>query len=554
MKCGIKYINRPLIPIAIIYVIATVVGFIPCDGFFVLISFLFCVASIFIAIFKSNYRYLFSFLAIAFFAYSRSLSFSVPLNEAEELFISEFNETDNRVTAVGEIYFIRSSETNDYGRVEHRLSIKDVSFRARGDLYRISKPISVYWSTPLLEEDGGITPKPGMLIELSGYVYRRLYADIDNLSLEDLYIVSGSYASRIIEKERKYVAFLEDFRDNSAKLLSFGLDRYPEERDLILAMTLGMRSTVSRELIEDFRRAGTIHLFAISGLHVGVIAILLVWLISFLGVSRKLVVIPLAPLLLTYVCMTGMQPSACRAALMIVIYYSALLFNRKPDILSSLAATIIILLFVNPLQISDLSLILSIMMVLGIILYTGPVHRLFKRITHIDQALNERNSVAFIEANGDSLVRVRRWPRDFFIGTFNVLISCFSAAFAAGLVSFPLTAYFFGLLTPYSILANMFAVPISPFLMSTAGLGLFVAHIFPKVAIITNYLAAFFAWMMKIISSTVANLPFSSFITAFPLWALVIWYLALFLLFRGIPGILDPIINSSSNDEGLEDL
>ena len=554
MNRGDISLKRPLVPLAVIYVIATVVGFMPSGGSFIVPS---VIISIFFAVFailKKKYRYLFSFLAVAFFAFSRAICFYQPLVHAENDFLEKFLDKDVRATISGEISFIRSVTTNDYGRVKYEFSLKDVSFRARGNPQKISKPIAVYWSTPVLEKDGGTTIKPGMNIELSGFVFKRLYSDSGNLSIDDLYVVSGSYASRILDDRKKYPEFLSDFKEKSAKLLSSGLDRYPDERDLILAMTLGIRSSVSKEMMENFRKAGTIHLFAISGLHVGVIAVIIVWLISFFGVTRRFLIIPLMPLLIAYVCMTGMQASACRAALMIIIHYGALLFNRKPDIFGSLAATVVILLLLNPLQITDLSFILSVMMVLGIILYTGPVHRLCKRITRIDYALKESKMVFTNELNGDKLARVRRWPKDFFVKFANFLLTCFSGAFAAGLVSFPLTAYFFGLLTPYSVIANMFAVPVSPFLMAAAGFVLFISYIFPPTAFVANYLTAFLAWIMKSISAYFASLPFSSFRTDFPLWAMIVWYVALFLLFRGISGILDPIINTTDSEEEMEDL
>ena len=109
-------------------------------------------------------------------------------------------------------------------------------------------------------------------IEVTGNVFARGDTEAA-VALDDVFLVSGAGRTRILKSAAS--SPFARFRDSAAETLSRGLAAHPRERDLILAMTLGLKSAIPRETMDVFRRAGTIHVFAISGLHVGAIALMI---------------------------------------------------------------------------------------------------------------------------------------------------------------------------------------------------------------------------------------------------------------------------------------
>ena len=99
--------------------------------------------------------------------------------------------------------------------------------------------------------------------------------------------------------------------------------------NLLVAMLLGKKSAIPEERKNQFVLAGAMHLFAISGLHVGVVAVLLVFLLRFLPGPKWMETAALLVLLLVYVEVTGGAPSARRAFVMIAFWRAAHHLGRK---------------------------------------------------------------------------------------------------------------------------------------------------------------------------------------------------------------------------------
>ena len=136
---------------------------------------------------------------------------------------------------------------------------------------------------------------------------------------------------------------------------------------LLLAMTLGYREGVDPAIRRSFIRSGIVHIFAISGLHVGIMA-------AFMLALGKLARLPFAwrywtlPVFLGfYVLMTGAGPSAVRAWIMISLWAvaKAALLPMLP--LNAVAAAALLILLVNPLKILDLGFQFSFVIVLILI-------------------------------------------------------------------------------------------------------------------------------------------------------------------------------------------
>jgi competence protein ComEC len=128
------------------------------------------------------------------------------------------------------------------------------------------------------------------------------------------------------------------------------LARYVQapQSDLAAAVLLGARDELSRERAEDFFLTGTIHLLAISGLHIGILACGLWWLLRLLAVPRRGSLIAAAILIVAYAVLTEARPPVIRAAILVVAFCAARLSGRRGSIYNTLALAAVLLLIWNP--------------------------------------------------------------------------------------------------------------------------------------------------------------------------------------------------------------
>ena len=95
------------------------------------------------------------------------------------------------------------------------------------------------------------------------------------------------------------------------------------------AMLLGRKAALNQAQSERFRMTGTMHFFAISGLHIGVIATVIAQGLALLRVPRRISPFIGLPLLYLYVEITGAPPSAVRAFLMALFFWASFAFQRQ---------------------------------------------------------------------------------------------------------------------------------------------------------------------------------------------------------------------------------
>ena len=455
-----------------------------------------------------------------------------------ERFIAAFAydaERAARIHVRGEVVAVRAPVPATRGELKFRFRLKNPQvFDETGALSRtLSGTLPVIWYSPRPQK-AGFAPEPGALFDLEGKIYiRRRVADGVPKSLDDLFLISRARSTRVLDVRRGGPDdFLSRVRYSAADRITRGLDRMPAEKALILAMTLGFRSDIPRRTMRTFRRAGTIHIFAISGLHVILIARIISFVLAAFGISRRYWVLAIAPLLAAYVFLTGGQPSAMRAGLMATLYFAAPLFGRRSDSLNAIACAALILVPLNPEIVTELGFILSFAMVTGIVVLLPPVqaacHRLFRADAAVETLVVDRLAAG----------RLGRWGR---IGfhvrhlLFHCRVWCAGnvpVAIAAALVSFPLTSHFFGFCTSYALLANLVVIPLAGIVMAFSALGLVLSCIHPVCAIPANVAAAVLAWCMKEISFRTAALPGAAPSIRFSLLALAAWYLALLVVVR----------------------
>jgi competence protein ComEC len=148
---------------------------------------------------------------------------------------------------------------------------------------------------------------------------------------------------------------------------------------LASAVLLGAREQVDRERNEDFFVTGTVHLLAISGLHVGILAYMF-WFVARTGFfPRRAAIVTTMTFVILYALLTEARPPVVRATILIVVFCTAQLLGRQALSFNTLAAAGIVVLLINPAQLFQAGTQLSFLAVATLVccaplLMPRPVH------------------------------------------------------------------------------------------------------------------------------------------------------------------------------------
>ncbi|MEY4088626.1 MAG: hypothetical protein RJB55_897 [Verrucomicrobiota bacterium] len=158
------------------------------------------------------------------------------------------------------------------------------------------------------------------------------------------------------------------------EILSLGLaEKRPELAALLRGMMLGEKHEISEERQAVFMRSGTMHLFAISGLNIGVIAIALQALLALTRMPQGPRFAAATILLWVFVDITGGSPSAVRAWLMTTFVQAAFVLHRPGNVLAAIAASAAATMLVAPLEVFSTSFVMSYAIVLALLLLGLPL-------------------------------------------------------------------------------------------------------------------------------------------------------------------------------------
>ena len=167
----------------------------------------------------------------------------------------------------------------------------------------------------------------------------------------------------------------------------------PDEAALVDAMLLGEESFLGRPLRVDFQRTGAYHVLVVSGLKVGILALVTFWLLERFRVRGVIASVIALVLIASYAILTGAAAPVWRATLMLALYFCARLLYRQKSTLNTIGAAAFALLVVNPTQLCGASFQLSFICVLVI---GGICMPLLERTTRpVSRALRHLESVGY---------------------------------------------------------------------------------------------------------------------------------------------------------------
>ena len=272
-----------------------------------------------------------------------------------------------------------------------------------------------------------------------------------NFSYRDYLRNQGIYYLLNVKKENRIV-FLSKGEGGFFQSLAFKLKHrfknvfelylWPVNNYVLSGIILGERQNFPEGLKQAFIQTGTSHIIAISGFNVGIIAFIILALLKALGIRRKARYFAAIPLLIIHMCAVGAGASVVRATIMAITVLAAYLINRQPHVINSLSLAALIILGYNPLQIFDAGFQLSFVSVLGIVLLSP---KLFQGLSALTRLSLERIEKIFFKRKLIHLLRVT--------------LNCFSVSLAAWLVTCCFIAYYFRIISPVTLLANLIIVP-----------------------------------------------------------------------------------------------
>ncbi len=230
------------------------------------------------------------------------------------------------------------------------------------------------------------------------------------------------------------------------KILAHGLARHPEVSSLYLAMLLGEKAVLSPDQQNAFMRSGTFHIFSISGLHVGVIAIALHSVLRLLQVPRRTTVGLSLAILWLYLEVTGINSPAVRSFLMIAFLLGSQVFRLPGNALAALAAAALLTLLLDPMQLFSAGFQMSYTIVTALVIMGVPLTEKILAHWHPFSALPQVNW---------------RWYHRRINWCGRWLLSACTAGWVAFLASVPSGIGYFQLFSPGSLIANLVIIPLS---------------------------------------------------------------------------------------------
>jgi competence protein ComEC len=264
------------------------------------------------------------------------------------------------------------------------------------------------------------------------------------------------------------------------------------------ALILGDKSMLDQETRNSFGATGAMHVLAVSGLHIGIITQLLLYLFQFSSklINRRNAVFITVLLLWVYALLTGFSPSVVRAVFM----FSVLILSQETGgnyaPINVLFFTAFILILFNPFVIYDIGFQLSYLAMLGI-------YSLYKPI-----------AAWYITKNK----------------ILNYLWQGSAIGFAAQAMTVPLTLYYFHQFPNYFALTNLGIMGISTVAMGF-GMGIFILHYIPFIGKIASFILATSLWLMLWFLQWVEHLPGSvEYGFNVPLYLVPFLMLAIFLI------------------------
>lgn len=257
----------------------------------------------------------------------------------------------------------------------------------------------------------------------------------------------------------QFKKFLFKTRDHVLSVLHKNIPDEQHELGIAEALLIGYKEDLDKDLVQAYSNTGVVHIIAISGLHLGLIYAVLIWIFNrlpYLKKSRHLKAILLIVCLWLFALLTGGSASVLRSAVMFTVIVAGKYYFRQSSVYNSLATSAFILLCYNPYFLWDVGFQLSYCAVIGIIGLQQFIYRKWY---------------------------ISNWPG-------RQIWSMTSVTLAAQISAFPLCIYYFHQFPNMFLITNLVAVPLSTIILFAEIILIIVSGI-PVIASLTGTAIAY---------------------------------------------------------------
>ncbi len=317
---------------------------------------------------------------------------------------------------------------------------------------------------------------------------------LDDFNYKDYLAHQGIYSTmlypeiEILERGKgfKPLEWVYSLRNHLSQTLTEVL---PEpQASLAQGITLGKRGTIPSELKEDFTRTGTAHLLAISGLHLSIVAGILLSVGIWLFGRRRYTYIWLAlGAIWLYALLTGMHPPVVRGAIMASLFLTAELLGRQRSAITALTFAAAVMVGISPQILWTVSFQLSFVAMAGLIFIAPPLRAIGRKA--ISKTLGEDAGIVSIA---------------------NIIADSFGVTLGAVIAVWPVVAHYFGIISFVGPLATFCALPALPGIIITGALAGGLGLITLPLAYPLGWLAWLFLSYLLLVVKFFAALPISS--------------------------------------------
>ena len=282
----------------------------------------------------------------------------------------------------------------------------------------------------------------------------------------------------------------------------YQLVRAPE-RDILLSLITGERANIPREITDDFVKTGTVHVLAISGFQVSLVAGLTFLALRGLGIPIRLAAFIAGTVLVFYVPLAGWQLPVQRAGIMGLVVMGSVMLSRASDVISSLFLAFFVLLLINPNSLYSIAFQLSFISVLSILGF----------IPKMNEWLWMNPDSHDAHENDSWLAKIVRSCKVLFASTL-----------AATLGTWPLVLYYFHVLSLTSLLANFFIVPLTTLALFSLIIVLGISLVWMPLAGFLVYVPSFLVKVSIQAVHFMAQFPIGYLYLPSPHWSVVLLY------------------------------
>lgn len=409
-----------------------------------------------------------------------------------------------------------------------------------------------------MTDSGGGKPLPhiGETVRISGKV--SLFREASNpgeFDLKEYYqILNISYKlnrAEILERSGSGFPLKEKLFELKISCSQILEKIYPaKEASVLKAMLLGDKGGLEEEIKELYQLNGLIHILSISGLHVSLLGMAVSGFLKKCGIPVWLRAPVSIGVMCCYGIMTGMGVSTWRAVFMFGLHLMAELFGRTYDMLTALSLAAILMLAENPLLVLHSGFLLSFGAVIGI----GIVLPWWKEILEefAGDGGTGKKSVKTEDGNSRKKSPVKLWIEISGKLPFKLIKEGFYLSTAIAVATLPVLFHFYYVYPIYSLLLNLYVIPLMSFALGFGIVSLILGFFMPKAAFYVGVPDRVILWLYEESCRWALKLPNGIKIGGKPqIWQTAMYYGILFFLIIWHSRAKEELKRQVGNDERM---